>query len=87
MTRKRFVKLIMSIGYSRDEAIYIAMSDSPLRIPYADRWAVYKAIHAIVCVAKELGEAFAAATMSAAEVARSFSDCIAAVNRERNDNA
>lgn len=53
MTRKRFIKLLMSYGYSRNVAEYFAESVKKMNIPYKDAtvssatnllWYVYEAL-------------------------------------------
>lgn len=39
MTRKRFVKLMMALGYSRNEANSLAACANRYGVSYADRWA------------------------------------------------
>ena len=45
MTRKKFVKNMMSLGYRRDEAVALATRATRYGISYADRWAWEKGLH------------------------------------------
>ena len=59
MTRKRFVKLMMGLGYSRNEANSVAARANRYGVSYADRWAwEVGPIGSVRRSARKLGKAF-----------------------------
>lgn len=61
MTRKRFVKLMMGLGYSRNEAVNIAARANRYGVSYADRWAYENSpMGAVRRAAKRLADGFKA---------------------------
>ena len=101
MTRKRFVKRMMGLGYSRNEANALAARARRYGMSYADRW-MYERIEAsgrelsrgfasgLEAVSRcldELAAAFQNATSSAMEAARKCAAALAAVTFYRIDPA
>ena len=55
MTRKRFVKLLMSIGYDRNTANLIAWGERLRRSPYEKVWREYKYRYSVKLAFEKLG--------------------------------
>ena len=71
MTRKRFIKLLMSKGCSRNQAVEIAAYYNYSNIPYKRAY-LMESPQLIAFAAKRLTEAFAAMCRPLKDVATSF---------------
>lgn len=56
MTRKRFIKLLMSYGYSRNRAVQIAKNTN---VPYQNNIAFYSSLNSLAKMAAECGKMIA----------------------------
>ena len=61
MTRKRFIKLMMSYGISRNEAVKIAADYNSRNVPYETAYKK-EALHRLDLTFKRLGKSFASVT-------------------------
>ena len=75
MTRKRFVKLLMSKGYSRNEAVAMAEYYNYNNVPYKTAY-LMESPRVVAFAAKSLTEAFAAMCRPLKDIAASFADAM-----------
>ena len=81
MTRKRFVKLMMADGYSRNDALEIAQ-----RVQGGGSYdQTYRALHALKTL-PSLQESIAQAVETAGRVIRAFADALGAFVRTFNES-
>ena len=72
MTRKRFVKLLMSHGITRNEAQTIAKRYNARSFSYKHAYRTFLLTHSIKQNFKKMGEAFKMASASIRQVSASF---------------
>lgn len=80
MTRKRFVKLMMGLGYSRNEAVNLAARANRYGVSYARRWAYEKSAPGTLKRAgRQAGKAVKKASTALQRMARQAANAMAAV--------
>lgn len=82
MTKKRFIKLLMSTGVQRNKARQMALSYNSQNIPYANALDFYVST-TVSGVFRALGEALEGVTIAMSKVVQSFKNFTEAINVEK----